>query len=552
MRHTAKAKKILSTGFRLIVGLVLLFLGALPPAGAATYLGKAEYLHHGGESDRVIDVVYVPLGYTDNYLYPAFTGVTVPYTSQFLTRFAPFTSYPSFFNIHRLDAYSTVSEESALRQMAVDNLPDVDLIIFVHRDNNIREYAIFGGDVHINGGSHDTTLAHELGHAIGYLDDEYVEAAKCPSGVYGLGEPTHINATINTNRASLKWREWLGIGGVDLYQGALYCLAGVYRPSATCRMRDSTQPFDPVCREGLIRQINARVNPTISQTPGIVGLNGVAPQVVTLSIEPDLNIKPQGMNFNYKWVLSNSGSGESRVLSNDPATSLTLDLGTLIPNVTHLLQVYHVDPDVNNYLRMSALDAVLLPADRGWSVRVNATSIPTITTVNPAAGGRGTYVYLTGNNFCSQQCNTIAPTETTVRINGVAAPIQWITPTYLLFQVPAGATTGPITVTTPGGTATSTGTFTVLPSPTLTSFSPGSGPVGTAMNISGTNLCINQCYTSVTTETQVWLNGVAITPFWVTPNFILFYVPPGATTGKFSVSTPGGTATSAGTFTVTP
>lgn len=318
----------------------------------------------------------------------------------------------------------------------------------------------------------------------------------------------------------------------------------------------------------------------------------------------------------------------------DGPSSITLDLRTLTPNVAYVVTSFPVDPDINDYVRMTSQgDPIIQNYAASWIIRVNAASVPTITSFNPTAAGVGTivsitgtnftgasavkfngtvsqfqvisatqinatippgattgkitvttpggtttstgtftvllpptismfspsvgtvgtYVYITGNNFCYQQCNTVAPTETTVRVNGVAATsIQWMTSTYILFQIPAGATSGPITVTTPGGTATSTGTFTVFPSPTITSFSPASGPVGTAMSLSGTNLCLSQCYVSTTTETQAWLNGMLITPAWVTPNFILFYVPPGATTGKFSVSTPGGTATSSGTFTVTP
>lgn len=51
---------------------------------------------------------------------------------------------------------------------------------------------------------------------------------------------------------------------------------------------------------------------------------------------------------------------------------------------------------------------------------------------------------------------------TRVAFNGVQATAwQLIDPTYILAFVPAGATTGPVTVTTPNGTATSPQVFTV-------------------------------------------------------------------------------------------
>src|SRR5207247_8012070 len=56
--------------------------------------------------------------------------------------------------------------------------------------------------------------------------------------------------------------------------------------------------------------------------------------------------------------------------------------------------------------------------------------------------------------------------------------------------VPNGATSGPIQVSTPGGTATSASSFTVTTPPappSISSFSPTSGPVGTSVTITGTN-----------------------------------------------------------------
>jgi len=109
--------------------------------------------------------------------------------------------------------------------------------------------------------------------------------------------------------------------------------------------------------------------------------------------------------------------------------------------------------------------------------------------------------------------------------------------------VPTGATTGKISVTTPGGTATSAVTGLPPPSPTISSFTPTSGAVGTGVTITGNNF---------TGATAVKFNGTAATSFAVVSNTrIDTTVPTGATTGKISVTTPGGTATSASDFTVT-
>jgi hypothetical protein len=79
--------------------------------------------------------------------------------------------------------------------------------------------------------------------------------------------------------------------------------------------------------------------------------------------------------------------------------------------------------------------------------------------------------------------------------------------------------------------------------PTITSFSPTSGPVGTSVTINGTNF---------TGATSVTFNNVSATTFTVnSATKITATVPSTATTGLIRVTTPGGTATSTTNFTVT-
>jgi uncharacterized repeat protein (TIGR03803 family) len=131
---------------------------------------------------------------------------------------------------------------------------------------------------------------------------------------------------------------------------------------------------------------------------------------------------------------------------------------------------------------------------------------------------------------------------TAVSFNGVAARFTVVADTYLTALVPTGATTGSVTVTTPGGTLTSNKKFRVTPQ--ILSFNPPSGPVGTAVTITGVSL---------TQATKVTFGAVNATIFTVNSDTqITATVPTGAKTGKIVVTTPGGTATSSGTFTVTP
>ncbi len=87
-------------------------------------------------------------------------------------------------------------------------------------------------------------------------------------------------------------------------------------------------------------------------------------------------------------------------------------------------------------------------------------------------------------------------------------------------------------------------TFTTSPPvlPVISSFSPTSGPVGTQVTITGSNF---------TGATSVAFNGTAAASFTVNSSSqIRATVPTGATTGKISVTTTAGTATSANDFAV--
>ena len=115
-------------------------------------------------------------------------------------------------------------------------------------------------------------------------------------------------------------------------------------------------------------------------------------------------------------------------------------------------------------------------------------------------------------------------------------------------MVPTGAMTGAISVTisvtTPNGTAASASNFTVTAagSPTITSFSPTSGTVGSSVVITGTNF---------NGTTSVEFDATAATSFTVdSATRITAVVPTGATSGPITVVTPFGTATSTESFTV--
>ena len=81
--------------------------------------------------------------------------------------------------------------------------------------------------------------------------------------------------------------------------------------------------------------------------------------------------------------------------------------------------------------------------------------------------------------------------------------------------------------------------------PTIASFTPASGPVGTTVTITGTN------FSTTPASNTVMFNGTTATVSASTATSITVTVPSGATTGKITVTVGGNTATSATNFTVT-
>jgi uncharacterized repeat protein (TIGR03803 family) len=129
---------------------------------------------------------------------------------------------------------------------------------------------------------------------------------------------------------------------------------------------------------------------------------------------------------------------------------------------------------------------------------------------------------------------------TAVKFGGVSSSFTVVSDTYITAVIPANGTTGPVTVTTAGGTLTSNKTFAITP--VISSFTPASGPVGTTVTIAGTGFV---------GATQVTFGGVKATSFTVNSGtHITAKVPPGAVTGKIAVKTGGGAATSKSSFTV--
>ena len=120
----------------------------------------------------------------------------------------------------------------------------------------------------------------------------------------------------------------------------------------------------------------------------------------------------------------------------------------------------------------------LLSVTRSSSAQVSVISF------FPDHGGVGDTVTVFGSGFIPD------PAQNAVSFAGTTATVASASATSLVTNVPAGAVTGPITVTNANGSATSARAFTVIFPPAITAVSPNTVARGfvTRMEISGSNL----------------------------------------------------------------
>jgi hypothetical protein len=266
---------------------------------------------------------------------------------------------------------------------------------------------------------------------------------------------------------------------------------------------------------------NATTGPINVTTPG--STTASATFTVTVIAVPTISgINPTTGGIGTSVVITGTGfTGTTQVNFNGtPDSGYTVDSDT---QITTTVPANTTTGPIN----------VTTPGGTAASATFTVIPAPTISSINPTAGGVGTSVVITGTGFTG---------TTQVDFNGIPDPgFVADSDTQITAAVPAGATTGPINVTTPGGSIASA-TFTVIPAPTISGISPTTGGVGTTVVITGRNFG---------NTTQVDFNGTPDPGFVVSPNKkqITATVPAGATTGPINVTTPSGTAAST-TFTV--
>ncbi|WP_327267708.1 M64 family metallopeptidase [Streptomyces sp. NBC_01218] len=266
--------------------------GAVPAEdGAVTVLSQT-----GPSADRM-DVTIIGDGYTAAEQEDFLADARARWAE--VSAVEPYRSYAGLFNVWAVGAVSAESgisgdpsadvvKNTALgsyfwcssteRLICVDldkvrtyaaKAPAADLVVVVSNSTKYggAGYSELGSDYSFAGVStlssdnsrSSLIAAHEIGHSIGLLADEYTYDSY---GTYTGTEPVEPNSTVRTatqlTTSRAKWYRWLGEtdpsgGTVGTYVGSSYYPKGVYRPTADSLMRSlSTDTFNLPGREAMI------------------------------------------------------------------------------------------------------------------------------------------------------------------------------------------------------------------------------------------------------------------------------------------------------------
>ncbi|MFF3355822.1 M64 family metallopeptidase [Streptomyces sp. NPDC002917] len=251
-----------------------------------------------GSTDDRLDVVIIGDGYTADQQDDFHADATAKWAD--ITALEPYRSYQNLFNVWTVDAVSNESgisgdpgadvvKDTALssyfwcadteRLVCTDidkvasyaaEAPAADLVVVIANSTKYggagysglqAEGYPFNGVSTLSSDHSSSSMiaAHEIGHSVGLLEDEYTYPSY---GTWTGGETDGPNSTTYTPAQLVekraKWYRWLGQSDptgstVGTYEGSAYYPYGIYRPTSTSIMRElSSTDFNLPGREAMI------------------------------------------------------------------------------------------------------------------------------------------------------------------------------------------------------------------------------------------------------------------------------------------------------------
>ncbi|MGK0202191.1 MAG: hypothetical protein ACI9S9_001257, partial [Planctomycetota bacterium] len=259
--------------------------------------------------------------------------------------------------------------------------------------------------VSYNGSSMSEVQAHELGHSLGQLADEY----QYNGNTYTGPEPGSVNLT--TSPTGQKWSIWHGTQGIGAFQGGGYNQYGLYRPRSTCLMRDLGVVLCRVCQENIVKITNAIANVMTSTSPASSSITVTTPNVQAFSFT---HYVPASNNPVVEWEVDGVvQAGATTTNFTLDSTQLTLGSHTVVARITdhsdrvrsdpsmlmeeeHTWQVQISDPTLAQ-LRIPAFTVSMVLVNPGSTVTLS----PTIINDGPAASAPCTVEFFLSPNYAT-------------------------------------------------------------------------------------------------------------------------------------------------------
>ena len=220
------------------------------------------------------------------------------------------------FSIHRLLGPDMTGETQAFIDL-VNYFPHYDQAIMLVNDPC---YGGSGGTIAVSSTHVDANeiAIHELAHSYADLKDEYYVNDQ-------LAEE-ESNMTMNTNPATVKWNDWMGINGIGIYQHTcpLRDMNGIvdpnlcyadsdydefdqwYKPHQNCKMQFLGSDFCSVCKETLIDKMYLLVDPFQDKIPNLTSLFAFNGSMTTFGSNL---ILPNPNTYVLQWELNGNIAG---------------------------------------------------------------------------------------------------------------------------------------------------------------------------------------------------------------------------------------------------
>lgn len=294
---------------------------------------------------------------------------------------------------HSSSGGTNLTEQAKNNALAANGLSAADYIVVILNDPG------FGGcnrgprDIVQTQGVHWTVLAHEAGHGIGGLFDEYHNVAAAFTGTVN-----NRNCSTTLNRNTVFWKRFVSpatavpttfAAGMDSnrtvgeFQGCATRQTGIFRPVENCRMKGNTPNFCPICQTLMRKDLYGNLGHNFANAVSgdfdgdgrddVLIQNGNDLAIYRTNSGPNRlervwtanNVVPSAPGSGYWWTLSAgdqfyvadfNGDGKDDVYIVNTVSWGTKYIGMLQSNGTGLETVIHYGSTIPGYGYIGAKD----------------------------------------------------------------------------------------------------------------------------------------------------------------------------------------------------